>query len=270
MLFRTIRTACVVLVGLTVSPAFGGTIGLNWNPSPDARGYRVHWGPSPGAYSDTLDVGDTTSTVLTTIGDCTNWYFAVSAYNFAGESGPSNEVNSWPRPSVTGTSPGTAMQGSQLTVNLNGTNFQSAASVQIDNPNVRLDNVSAISCNQIQIAATVEPMAPGVRPAEIGRFTMTVTNPGGLEDVLTQAFEVLVRPSRFDINTNDPSTDGRIDGMDTVSLARLFGSQEGSATYDPDSDFDGNGWVDGDDLAFLASSHGGCWNGSGWVAAACP
>ena len=107
MFSRTIRTACIVLAGLAVSPVFGGTIGLNWNASSGARGYLVHWGPSPGVYSDTLDVGNTTSTVLTTIGDCTNWYFAVSAYNFAGVSGNSNEVNSWPRPNVTGTSPGT-------------------------------------------------------------------------------------------------------------------------------------------------------------------
>ena len=268
MLSRAIRTACIVFVVLAVSPLFAGTIGLSWSPSPGARGYRVLWGSSPGVYSDTLDVGDTTSTVLTTVGDCANWYFAVTAYNFAGESGPSSEVNSWPRPDVTSTSPGSAIQGTQLTLTLDGTNFQSGVSVQIDNSDVLLDNVSAISCNQIQIAATVEPMASGVRPAEIGQFTMTVTNPGDLQDV--QMFEVLVQPSRFDINTSDPSTEGRIDGMDVVSLARLFGSQDGDATYDPDTDFDGNGWVDGDDLAFLASSHGGCWNGSGWIASACP
>ena len=40
--------------------------------------------------------------------------------------------------------------------------------------------------------------------------------------------------------------------------------------YDPDFDFDGDGWVDGQDLAYLASNMGRCWDGAAWTLAACP
>ena len=83
-------------------------------------------------------------------------------------------------------------------------------------------------------------------------------------------FDVLIEPSRFDVNQSDEGTAGRIDGKDTVWLARHFGSQEGGPTYDPDYDFNGDGWIDGSELAHLGSEFGECWNGSGWSGSACP
>ena len=56
---------------------------------------------------------------------------------------------------------------------------------------------------------------------------------------------------------------------DTVWLSRLFGNDETDPLWDPDFDFDGDGWIDGSDLAYLASNLGKCWSGTGWTAQAC-
>ena len=72
------------------------------------------------------------------------------------------------------------------------------------------------------------------------------------------------------MNRSDDVTRNRLDGKDTVWMARAFGVQEGDALYQPDFDLDGDGWVDGEDLAYLASNLGGCWNGTDWSVAACP
>ena len=57
---------------------------------------------------------------------------------------------------------------------------------------------------------------------------------------------------------------------DTIWLSRLFAAREGQADYYPDADFNGDGWVDGNDLAYLVSNLGRCWNGSNWSVSAGP
>ena len=98
---------------------------------------------------------------------------------------------------------------------------------------------------------------------------VSVTNPDRTFGEKPDAFEVLINPSRFDVNRSDASTRTRLDGKDTVWMARLFGSQEPDALYDPDFDLDGDGWVDGQDLSYLASNLGRCWSGSAWNVGAC-
>lgn len=271
----SLRTATIpvciagVLLGCCVS-SLAGTIGLTWDPSVGATGYRVYYGSDSGDYfPQPLYDGPQTSTVINSgqLADCTDWYFVVTAYNGAGESDYSEEVSSWTRPRVVGANPDSAMQGSQLAVTISGASFDPGATLETDNPHLYLENAS-ISCNQIQVLATVEPMAENVRPAAIGEVSLTVTSPNGLSDTRPGAFEVLINPVRFDVNRSEPSTDGRIDGLDTVWLASIFGSQEGDALYDPDFDFDGDGWVDGTDLSHIGSNFGLCWSGE-WMAEAC-
>ncbi len=269
---RTRTLFCSVLILLTGSSViFAGSIGLAWDSASGAAGYRVHYGTNSGAYTSSIDVGNVTDIVFSGPADCTTSYFAVTAYNAAGQSGYSNEVASWPRPTIASASPPRAKQGDLLTLDLAGINFQNGATVEIDNPNVVLDEVTVQSCDSIQIATTVEPTAAGVMAAEVGRFSMTITNPDLQTTVANQIFEVQVNPARFDVvrGAGGPS-DNRLDGRDALLLSRLFGSQLGEAEFDPDLDFNGDGWVDGGDLAYLAGNLGKCWNGSGWTVAACP
>jgi hypothetical protein len=156
------------------------------------------------------------------------------------------------------------MQGQQLTVQLNGANFKPGALVEIDNPHVNLASVAVQSCNKIQLLATVDPLAAGVRAAKIGSFEVTVQNPNDVFGKKSNAFTVTINPARFDVNKSDPKTRNRLDGKDTVWLSRTFGARAGDALYAADHDFTGDGWIDGEDLAYLASNLGRCWTGSAW------
>ena len=273
MVVRTcLAVACLAMLCLIPAPsAHAGTVGLAWDPSPGATGYRIYYGPAENQWTNSFPVFGTTQTTINGLGDCLTWAFAVSATNAAGESDPSGAVSSWPRPSFETPSPETAMQGSQFAFEVNGANFMDGATLEIDNPHVVLEAVSVINCNAIHANVTVDSTSPGFRAAQIGEFTLTVTNPTGLVGSLMDGFEVLIDPSRFDINQTMVSTTDRLDGQDTVWLSRLVGvctqpadpsCQAPDATYDPDYDFNGDGWVDGEDLAHLASSLGGCWNGN--------
>jgi hypothetical protein len=268
---RSIRSliGAAVLLSLSV-PATAGTVSLAWDPASGAAGYRVYYGSSSGSYTQSVDVGSATSATVSGLGDCQSWYLAVKAYNNAGESpGFSNEITGWPAPRVDSTSPSSRKQGDQFTLDINGANFRSGATVQADNPNVFLGSPS-IQCNQISVATTIEPTAAGVRAAEVGPLTVSVDNPDTTFDDGVGVFDVLVNPARFDISADPGPSQGRLDGRDTILLSTLFGSQEGDAVYDPDADYDGDGWIDGQDLAYLAGNLGKCWNGSEWTVSACP
>ena len=267
---RTALAAVLLLAAVAVTPSFAGEIQLAWDAVAGATGYRVYYGTSSGSYTQTLTSSTTTATIAN-LSDCQTWYVAVKAFNAAGESADfSNEVSGWPRPAVSSATPNSVQQGQQVVVNIAGGNFQSGATVEIDNPRVTLTSVRVMACNQIQLLATVEPTAPNASPARIGNFAVSVINPDTVFGARSGAFQVAINQARFDINQSDGTTQGRIDGKDTVWLARLFGSQEGTPTFDPDSDFDGDGWVDGNDLAYIASNLGRCWSGTTWSTASCP
>ena len=230
--------------------------------------------------------------------------------------GYSNEVSGWSRPSVTSATDAngtaSAMQGDQIVMDIMGANFQPGAVVKLNpdpgtcsiptgttqtwqcttdadcvkpdnNPRtclslntVVLTSVRRISCNQLQLLATVEPrpITGGFRPARVGTVDVTIVNPDRVFNVGPQGFEVLINPLRFDINKSDTVTANRIDGKDVVYLSRQFGWNESdlNSQYDADYDFNGDGNVDGDDLAQIASNLGGCWSASlkTWSLAACP
>jgi hypothetical protein len=262
---------CLVIATIATT-TFAGEIQLAWDPTSGASGYKVYYGTSSGAYGSPVVVYGT-STTIQGLQDCVSYYVAVKAFNAAGESpNYSNELAGWSRPSIASATPAVAIQGEQLVIDVMGANFQSGAVVDLGNPHVLLSSVTALSCNHIQLLATVEPTAEGMRPAHIGRLDLTIENPDSVFGMKPQAFEVLINPARFDINKSDSMTTDRIDGKDTVYLSRQFGLNESNPNYDPNDDFDGDGWVDGQDLAYVASNLGRCWSASTktWRLDACP
>lgn len=252
------------------TPLSAGTISVAWTPVSNATGYRVYYGQGSGQYTQSKDAGSATETTITGLQDCADYYVAVKAYNGGGESaGFSNEISGWSRPTVSVPAPASQEQGAQFALHVQGTNFRPGATVQIDNPNVHFGSATLVDCQHLDLNVAVEPQTHDVRAAEIGKFTVTVTNPDGTYAARPEAFEVRVNPARFDVNRSDDSTRGRLDGADTVWMARLFGSREVDPLYDPNFDLDGNGWVDGNDLAYLASNLGRCWSGTAWTIEAC-
>jgi hypothetical protein len=94
------RASTKVPVTLTVSsssqpPPSATTATLAWNPVTDltSGGYKVHVGTASGLYTRIIDVGNITSYIIDGLPTATTYYFAVTAYNSAGESVPSNEVS---------------------------------------------------------------------------------------------------------------------------------------------------------------------------------
>ena len=277
---RTLIVA--VAVAFSFGAASAGTIKLAWDPTPGASGYQIYYGTSPGNYSNVVDVGNTTQTTLTGIADCVDYYVAAKAYNGSGESAQfSSELAGWAAPRVTSNATLNATQGDQFTLDVTGFNFRSGAQLQVDTsdiptdqggtPLVRVDNPSILDCNNAQALVTVEPTAGG-RAMEVGTFDfdVSVTNPSGVLGVRNTNLVVAYDVVRTDLNRSDTMTADRIDGKDLAWLAFAHGAAEGDARWNADADLNGDGFVDGLDLALLAVGFGGCWNGSGWSGSACP
>ncbi len=94
------RATTTVPVTLAVSPSTppppsATTATLAWNPVTDQTldGYKVYVGTASGLYTSTITVGNLTSYTVGSLTPGTTYYFAVTAYNSAGESSPSNEVS---------------------------------------------------------------------------------------------------------------------------------------------------------------------------------
>ena len=267
-----IALVCGFVLATLVSTAKAGSISLAWDPVPTATGYKIYYGTASGQYTNTVTSPTATATI-SGLQDCTPYFAAVKAYNGAGESANfSNELTGWSRPTVTSATPSSAMQGDQIVMDITGANFQSGAIVDLANPHISLASVTVISCTRIQLLATVEPTAPNARAAEVGLLDVTVANPDDVFGMRSQGFEVLINPARFDINKSDATTANRVDGKDMVWLSRHFAVSETNPNYDPDHDFDGDGWVDGGDLAYIAGNVGKCWSApnKSWLASACP
>jgi len=79
-----------------VNVLYGADITATWNANSesDLAGYKVYYGTQSGNYSQSVDVGNTTSSTITIQDSDKTYFFAVTAYDNAGnESGFSQEVS---------------------------------------------------------------------------------------------------------------------------------------------------------------------------------
>jgi hypothetical protein len=78
------------------------TLAWDRSSSPNIAGYRLHSGTTSGVYSQTTEVGNVTSTLVSNLVTGKTYFFVVTAYNTMGvESAPSKEV-SYLAPPTTG------------------------------------------------------------------------------------------------------------------------------------------------------------------------
>jgi len=89
------RILSTIMFLLLLSPAEAAYLDLAWDPNaePDLDGYRVYYGTGSRAYTQSIDVGDTTAYRLDGLLDGVTYYIAVTAYDTSdNESDYSNEV----------------------------------------------------------------------------------------------------------------------------------------------------------------------------------
>jgi hypothetical protein len=114
---RWLRILLCSLFALLVGglPAFAlQSVTLAWDPSPEPNlaGYRLKYGTSSGSYTQTLEIGNTTTATVPNLSEGGTYFFVVTAVNSSSlESIPSNEVSftiaANQPPAITMTSPGT-------------------------------------------------------------------------------------------------------------------------------------------------------------------
>jgi len=187
--FRLLLSSSVVVLSLGLdSAAQAGDLGFAWNPSTGATGYRLYYGATSGTYTSNVDVLGATQTSLATVPDCATQYYAVTAYNTAGQSGYSTEVASWPRPRVASTSQSTAQRGTTVALTLTGANYQAGSSVSFSTAGLTASSVSVGSCNQLTVNVSTSATAA------LGPASISVTSPNGVVGTATGLFSVVGIP----------------------------------------------------------------------------
>ena len=207
------RGFVLLLLGLwtAMAPLAAGSVNLSWNASPGATGYRVFSGSSSGQYGTPQTLGNTTQTTVSSMQDCQATFFAVSAFNTYGESPRSNEISSWPRPSITATAPSWGARGQTLNVVLTGNNYQLGASVQFANATV--NSVSRDACGQMTASITIGSSAP------LGPIQITVTQPNGVAGTASGLFTIQTAPDTTapSVSLTAPAAGATVSGSVTVS-----------------------------------------------------
>lgn len=274
---------------LASAPAEAGRIALRWDPAPGASGYRVYLGTEPGVYTASVDVGGSTSAVVDTPTECETYHLAVRSYNAAGESAFSAPVQGLPQPRIDAAFVAAVTQGESREIEIAGANFPFGASLALvedegsppvptdagGRPLISIDQVVRLDCRRLRARVRVDPVARGFRAMPVGTLVRDVEldgwGPGTPRGVSPLSIAVRFDAHRADVNRADPLSVDRVDGSDLSWLNYSHGSAEGDPHYLADADLDGDGRVDGDDLALLATWFGSCWDGAQWAAddAAC-
>ncbi|HEV8335593.1 MAG TPA: dockerin type I domain-containing protein [Candidatus Polarisedimenticolia bacterium] len=250
--------AFTVLLVLFPRAASAGTIKLAWDPvgDTDLSGYRVYYGTTSRVYTNMLDVGMQTAATLNNLQDCTVYYLALKARDANGNESVafSNEVSGMSAPEPASISPNSAVQGAgNVTVTITGNNFDTQARPDFG-PGITVNSYGTTSCNRLQATISIDAAAwvnaPPAQPRAVG-----VLNQGGPRGQRSGAFTVL-----FDNKRSDIDHSGKVAARDVLYWRNAFGSILGDSSYNTAADLNGDGVVDGADLALLAVWHGTIFN----------
>ena len=117
------------------------TLAWDLSSSPNIAGYRLHSGTTSGVYSQTSELGNATSTLVSNLVTGKIYFFVVTAYNTMGvESAPSDEVSYLAPPTtapaqMASPAPGSTFTSSSATLNWSAgsaTDLSSASWPKID------------------------------------------------------------------------------------------------------------------------------------------
>jgi len=265
-----------------VAPAHAGNIRLVWDASPGAIGYEIHYGLSSQNYTNSVRAGNVVSFDLEGLADCTEWFIAVRAQFPDGvRSEFSREISGWTRPRTDQFSPNAVEQGQTRLLQLTGGSFSPGTEFRLQVqrvpkdkdglPLIHLADATVTGCGNAELLLTTEPGARGQRAMETGVMSafLEVLSPEGLFSVRRFPLEIVLDEARFDINRSTAQTLDRVDGSDLAWLSFAYGSDEVEARFNADADLDGDGLVDGWDLALLSAVFGHCFDGETWSDSYC-
>jgi len=95
-ILNRVRFLIILFTLILTSKVCSGDLVISWNPNleEDLKGYKIHYGTSSGNYNTIIDVKNVTTYTVTNFVEGNNYYFALTAYDNAGnESEYSDEVS---------------------------------------------------------------------------------------------------------------------------------------------------------------------------------
>jgi hypothetical protein len=212
------------------------SVPLAWNPSPDVNvaGYKIYYGGASRTYTNSVDVGNVTSTVITGLAEGTTYFFAATTYGADGvESDFSDEaVDVTTNSTVTPPpvyQPPTLDALEDLTINenagaqtisLTGISLGSGQALNVSavSSNPALIPAPAISYNSPDNAGTLT-FAPVTNMTGTAVITVTVNNGAAQSNIISRSFTVTVVTTN-ELPTLDPLANVTLGlGSDAQTLA---------------------------------------------------
>jgi len=242
-----------------IAPCLAASVHVTWasNTEADLAGYRLQYGTASGSYSLTVEAGLANSCDVTGLQPGQLYYFALYAYDEAGNlSAPSGEItarvpaNLALTPVVTSASETNTqsmflVRGRSSLATVYGQRFQSGATIDAG-PGLAV-GPTALVAGKLQARFDVAPSA------SLGNRTVTVTNPDQGVGSRSDTLSVVRNP---DINA-----DCSVDALDLNSLARAWNETGDEARYIPEADLDGDGYIGPDDLTVFVQYFGHAFPG---------
>lgn len=237
-----------LLLALTATPLLAQiSVPLAWNPSPDANvaGYTIYYGGASGSYTNSIEAGDVTNTIVPGLSPNTTYFFSATTTDADGvESGFSNEASfTTGAGAVTGQTnqnqilPPALNPLNNLTVTENS-GAQNVALTGIGAGSGQGVTVTAVSGNPALIAdpavnyaspdaAGTLTFAPATNMTGTAVITVTVNNGEAQSNLVTQSFTVTVVATN-ELPTLDPLTDVTLGFGSSAQVVALTGISPGT------------------------------------------